>query len=163
MQEVGAGDPRKSIDAERGNMPVVQFAAFSVVVPDGWEDITESLDIEDPPITFARPDGVGALQFSIAAYSSGERPDPSPEDLLGMVEEFGQSRGLGSPGNTVTRPGPLRMAAGSFLAAGDFVRAWYVSDGLSFALATYLCEEGSEAEELAECEQIIGSLAFITR
>ena len=43
------------------------------------------------------------------------------------------------------------------------MRAWYVSDGLSFALATYVCEAGSEAEEVADCEQIIGSLAFIAR
>ena len=144
-------------------MRVVRFAAFTVLVPDGWEDVTDSLDIEDPPITLARDDGVGALQFSIATYSRGEWPDPSPDDLLGMVEEFGRSRGLGSPGDVLTRSGRLRMAAGGFLAAGDFVRAWYVSDGLSFALATYVCEAGREAEELAECEQIIGSLAFIAR
>ena len=53
-------------------MPVVRFAVFTVLVPDGWEDVTDSLDIEDPPITLARADGVGALQFSIAAYSSGD-------------------------------------------------------------------------------------------
>ncbi len=52
------------------------------------------------------------------------------------------------------------MAAGSFLSGGDFVRVWYVSDGLSFARVTYVCEAGRETEELADCEQIIGSLAF---
>ena len=34
---------------------------------------------------------------------------------------------------------------------------------LSFALATYVCEAGREAEELADCEQIIGSLIFVAR
>jgi hypothetical protein len=144
-------------------MPEMRFPTFTVLIPEGWEDVTDSLDIEDPPITLARADGVGALQFSIASYSSGERPDPSPNDLLEMVEEFGQSRGLGSPGDVLTRSGPLRMAAGSFHADGDLVRAWYVSGGLSFALATYVCEAGREAEELADCEQIIGSVAFIAR
>jgi hypothetical protein len=144
-------------------MPEIQFKAFTVVAPDGWEDVTDSLEIADPPITLARTDGVGALQFSVATYSSGTRPDPSTDDLLGMIEEFGRSRGLGLPGNVLTRSGPLRMATGSFLADGDFVRAWYVSDGLSFALATYVCEAGSEADELADCEQIIESLAFIAQ
>jgi hypothetical protein len=55
------------------------------------------------------------------------------------------------------------MVAGSFMSGDDFVRAWYVSDGLSFALVTYVCEAGGEADELAECEQIVGSLAFIAQ
>jgi hypothetical protein len=141
-------------------MPVIHFAAFTVVAPAGWEDVTDSLEIEDPPITLARADGVGALQFSIAVYSRGERPDPSPDELLGMVVEFGKSRGLGTPGAVLTRAGPLRIAAGSFLSDDDFVRVWYVSDGLSFALVTYVCEAGREAEELADCEQIVRSLVF---
>ena len=73
-------------------MPEIPFKMFTVVAPDGWEDVTDSLEIEGPPFTLARADGVGALQFSIATYSGGERPDPSPDDLLEMVEGFGQSR-----------------------------------------------------------------------
>jgi hypothetical protein len=144
-------------------MPVLQFTAFTILAPDGWEDVTHSLDIDDPPITLARSDGVGALQFSIAVYSCGERPDPSPNELLGMVEELGQSRGLGKPEAVLTRSGPLRLAAGSFLSDDDFVRAWYVSDGLSIALVTYVCEAGAQTEKLADCEQIVSSLAFIAR
>jgi hypothetical protein len=142
-------------------MPEIRFAAFTVAAPDGWEDITGSLGLENPPITLARTGGVGALQFSIAIYSGGERPDPSPEELLEMVHEFGQSRGLGTPGAVRTRSGQLRMAMGNFVSDENFVRAWYVSDGLSFALVTYVCEAGRETEELADCEQIIGSLTFI--
>jgi hypothetical protein len=141
-------------------MAVIQFKTFTVVAPDGWEDVTDTLEFEAPPITLARNDGVGALQFSIAVYSHGERPDPAPEDLLGMLEEFGQARGLGKPDAVLIRSSPLRTAAGSFLSNDDFVRAWYVSDGLNFALITYTCDAGSEIEELAECEQIVRSLAF---
>ena len=43
------------------------------------------------------------------------------------------------------------------------MRAWYVSDGLSFARVTQVCEAGREAEERADCEQMVGSLAFIAQ
>jgi len=99
----------------------------------------------------------------MAIYSGGERPEPSPNQLLGMVEEFGDSRGLGTPEAVVTQAGRLRLAAGTFLSDDEFVRAWYVSDGLSFALVTYVCEAGRESEELADCERIVRSLAFMTR
>lgn len=141
-------------------MPTIRFPAFAIVAPDGWEDITDSLEVEDPPITLARAAGPGVLQFSTAVYCGGKRPDPSPDRLLEMLEEFGESRRLGTPVAVVTRAERLRLAAGSFSSGGDFVRVWYVSDGLSFALVTYLCEPGSEAEEVADCERIVESLTF---
>jgi hypothetical protein len=141
-------------------MPTIRFPVFSVVAPPGWVDITDSLEHMETPPTLARGDGIGALQFLTAIYSHGERPDPSLDQLLVMLQEFGESRGLGTPVAVVTRAERLRLAAGSFISDGDFVRAWYVSDGLSFALVTYVCEAGREAEELADCEQIVRSLAF---
>jgi hypothetical protein len=142
-------------------MPPIRFNLFSVNPPGGWVDVTYSLDVVTPPVTLARPGGVGALQFSVAAYSGGERPDPSPDQLLGMLEGFGESRGLGAPQAAVaTRAGRLRLAAASFRSEGDFVRVWSVSDGLNFALVTYVCEAGRESEELADCERIVRSLAF---
>jgi hypothetical protein len=143
-------------------MPQIQFPTFRLHVPDDWEDITDTVDVNDPPITLARGDGVGALQFSIALYTDGKQPDPTPEQLLGMVAEFGESRGLGAPGVLATQTVPLRLAAASFKSDGDFLRVWYVSDGLSFALVTYVCESGKESKELATCEQIVRSIAFTT-
>jgi hypothetical protein len=141
-------------------MPLIRFPSFTVQAPDGWQDITDSVEADDAPFTLARADGVGALQFSVALHTGGERPGPSPQQLLEMVEEFGQSRGLGVAGAVATQAGPPQLAAGSFESDGDRVRVWYVSDGLSFALVTFVCEAGREADELAECELIVRSVRF---
>lgn len=77
-------------------MPRIAFDSFSVVALPGWEDITDAVEADDPPFSLARGDGVGALQFSVALYTSGPVPDPSPADLEEMVATFAESRGLGT-------------------------------------------------------------------
>jgi hypothetical protein len=47
-------------------MPPVAFETFAVDVPCGWADITDTVDADSPPYTLAHPNGVGALQFSVA-------------------------------------------------------------------------------------------------
>ena len=141
-------------------MPTIRFWGFHVDTPDGWEDVTDTVGVDGAPATIARPDGVGALQFSVGLYTGGTRPDPSVELLLEMLHEFGEARGLGAPGDVVMQVGRLRLVAGLFLPGNDFLRVWYLSDGLSFALVTYVCEAGREAHELADCERIVRSLTF---
>ena len=141
-------------------MPRVTFDKFAVDVPQGWIDVTDSLEMTDSPHTLARPDGVGALQFSIALYQSGPEPNPSPEVLREMVEEFGASHGLGEPSAVVVESGPLRLAAGSFSWDDDFLRVWQVSDGKSFAFVTYTCSANDVGPEVAECEMIVRTIVF---
>jgi hypothetical protein len=141
-------------------MPRVAFDTFAVQVPRGWADITDEVESEDPPYTLARRDGVGALQFSVAVYESGPVPDPTPADLLGMIQEFGRKRRLGKPTEVVTEPGPPRLAAGSFAWGEDFLRVWQIFDGRSFAFVTYTCAAGHAGSELAACERIVRSIAF---
>lgn len=141
-------------------MSRIAFGSFSVVVPPGWADITDSVEAEEPPFTLAREEGVGALQFSVALHTSGPVPDPSPNDLSAMVGSFAAARGLGSPREVAVEFGPPRLAAGSFAWGGDFLRAWQVSDSHSFALVTYTCESGREDRELGDCEGIVRSLRF---
>jgi hypothetical protein len=141
-------------------MPRVAFDSFAVQVPHGWADITDTVEADNPPYTLARRDGVGALQFSIALYKSGSIPDPTSAVLLGMVEEFGRKQGLGDPTAVVTEAGRLLFAAGSFAWGDDLLRAWQVSDGRNFAFVTYTCAAEDAGPELAECEQIVRSIAF---
>src|SRR6266568_2385112 len=113
--------------------------AMAVTLPDGWADMTSELS-KGPEFTVARPNvGTGALQLSIMSYKSGVAPMPSSRDLLHFAEDFGRSRKLGPPLDKVTIDGALKLAALSFHVDADFVRVWYVSDGLSFAFATYVC------------------------
>jgi hypothetical protein len=141
-------------------MPRISFGTFSVVARRGWEDFTDSHEVDDPPRTLARGDGVGALQFSVALYAKGPIPDPLPVDLLKMVAAFGEARGLSAPRDVVVESTPWHLAAGSFAWDTDFLRVWHLSDGRNFAFVTYTCESGQEGAELRDCERIVRSLRF---
>lgn len=141
----------------------VDFGPCALQVPSGWEDITGIVEADNPPYTLAHRDGVGALQFSIALYKSGEVPDPTVNQLREMVEKFGHERGLGGPSEFVTEIGPPILAAGTFESGDDFVRVWQVSDGRSFALVTYNCAARDLGWEVAACEGIVRSIEFCAR
>ena len=134
------------------------FGSFSLVTPSAW------LDTTDPggPWTLTRNDGVGALQFTVGVYRAGEVPNPSPSDLLEMLLTFARPHISGVPYDVVLATEPVRLAAASFvLPPSDFLRAWYVSDGLSCAQATYICDQGSIRVELHQAEDIVRSIRFI--
>lgn len=141
-------------------MPRITFDGFAVDAPPGWSNITDTVEADDPPITLALPEGVGALQFSVALYQAGPVPDLTPEMLLGMLEEFGDKRGIGEPSAVVKDPGPPMFAAGSFLWGGDFLRVWQVSDGRNIAFVTYTCTAEHQGSELPACERIVRSIVF---
>lgn len=134
--------------------------SFAVQVPNGWGDITDSVESESPPFTLARPDGVGALQFSIATFKSGPTPNPTPTVLLDMLVNFGHSRDLGIPNAVNTEIGPPVLAAGNFVACDDSIRVWYVSDGRNFAFITYTASNTDFGPELPDCETIVRSIDF---
>lgn len=137
-----------------------QFDSFSMQAPSGWVDITDEVEADHPPLTLAKPDGVGALQFSIALYSSGAEPNPCSKELLQMVNEFGRARGWRRAALQVTEEEPLRLAAASFHVDDTFYRVWYISDGLNFAFITYNCEWKQEHKELEECERMVRTIRF---
>jgi hypothetical protein len=141
-------------------MPHITFDSFFVVAPRGWEDVTDSVEADDPPATLARAHGVGALQFSVALCAGGTVPDPTPPELLRLVASFGEARGLAAPRDVIVESSPLRLAAGSFAWCEDFLRVWQVSDSRNFAFVTYTCESGQEGGELRDCERIVRSLQF---
>lgn len=145
-------------------MPELRFDTFSVDVPIGWVDITAELELDNPPCTLARPDGVGALQFSIARFVEGETPNPTVEVLHEMVREFGQSRmwgeGMDCAGESLTN---IRFAAATFTPPDDFVRIWQLSNGSNFALVTYTCAPTDSGKELSDCEHIVRSFQFCNR
>jgi hypothetical protein len=131
---------------------------ISVALPaeSSWADITAQLG--DAPLTYAKGGGVGALQFSAGIYQSGTIPRASAPVLRDMLAEFAQANHLGAASDTAHEDGPLFLSAGSFR-TDAFFRVWYVSDGSSFALATYTCALENEAiGEVAECEQIVRSV-----
>jgi hypothetical protein len=133
---------------------------FTIRCSDGWCDITDEVEAADRPWTLAKPDGFGAFQFSVATYKSGGRPNAIPQDLLALLHDFASSRDLGEPTNVAVEDGHLRLAAGSFRFGDDFLRVWYVSDGLSIAKVTYTSAWGTQHAELLDCEKMIRTLRF---
>jgi hypothetical protein len=133
---------------------------FAIDCREGWCDITDEVEVADAPWTFAKSDGVGAFQFSVGTYMSGRIPNPTPESLLSLLRDFAISHELGEPADVVTEASELRIAAGSFRQRDSFIRAWYISDGRSFARITYTCAFGQQQAELSDCEQMVRTLRF---
>lgn len=141
-------------------MPRIRFATFELQAPPKWSDSTAEVEVENPPFTVSRTDGVGALQFSIALYQSGVAPTPCPDELAVMVRQFAASRGWGEGENWRIEKGPPCLAAASYFVSDDFVRVWQLSDGRNYAFATYMCEARQVGPELPACERIVRSLHF---
>ncbi|HEU6442383.1 MAG TPA: hypothetical protein VFF38_08475 [Microvirga sp.] len=141
------------------------FGGVEATVPGTWRDITDEVEADAPPYTLADPDeGVGALQFSIAAYQGGAMPAPSREELRDMALGFGKERDCGKPfEERLFTDEFLRGAAMSFRREEDFLRVWYISDGWNVAFITYVCEWSEQDRELSVCEDIVKSVRFRSR
>jgi len=140
----------------------VSIAEVTVDLPEGWFDVTDELP-DSGPITLARSEGVGAIQFSIAKYREGPQPAIDIAALQSLLLAFGDSRGLGSPANVSKGQGRNCFVSGDFGSTEEFVRVWYVSDGQDVALVTYVTQQPKNkatVEELRDAQVLIESLAF---
>lgn len=140
----------------------VSFAGLTVRLPLGWVDVTDDLP-DGSPYTLARGDGVGALQFSTARYRADARPEIRAEDLRDLLEEFAEARSLGEPNVSLSTSNTVQIAVSDFSVQGDFIRAWYVSNGSDIVLVTYVADSGEGAalaNELSEAASIVASIEF---
>jgi hypothetical protein len=129
---------------------------FGVEVPDGWERIEQPAGA----FTLAQPEGgTGALQLSIAAHATDTRPLVG--DLRDIITAMAEKNQLSAPVDISYFDLPaLRGAEATFHHGDDFIRVWSVSDGSSYALATYVCRRGSETREADACDAIVRSVRF---
>src|SRR5262249_15392190 len=145
---------------------IVKFSddvGFTFACGDDWEDTTDELDTPTRPFTLTKPTGVGALQFSVALYQGGTIPAPSLDTLLEMAKELGERQALGPPIRGLTTvERPLSLATADYHSEGDFCRIWYISDGKSIMLATYVCCWEHRHFASAECNAIVRSVRFET-
>src|SRR4051812_22158772 len=141
-------------------MKTVECGGIRLSTPHEWEDTTEEVEAREKPFTLTKDDGVGALQFTIALYRRGPKPDFTSATLMNMAEEFGEKHSLGDPSDQTTENGSLALAAASYRNGGDFIRVWYVSDGWNVVTITYVCGDGDEQLEIRDCEDIIRSIRF---
>lgn len=141
---------------------IVQFHGLTFDLPTGWEDITDDLPEGSPP-TLAKASGVGAFQFSIAKYRSGERPNTDFDALRSFMIEFCQNNFIDIE-HIFEKEFRNTMCVGvSSKTVDETLSAWYLSNGNDFAFVTYL-GPGEESDfvdkELDEAREIISSISF---
>ncbi|BCG94096.1 hypothetical protein [Mesorhizobium sp. 131-2-1] len=141
---------------------IVQFHGLTFDLPAGWEDITDDLPEGSPP-TLAKASGIGAFQFSIAKYRSGERPNTDFDVLRSFMIEFCQDNFI-DIGRIFEKKFGAAMCVGvSSRTVDQTLSAWYLSNGDDFAFVTYLAQ-GEENDlidkELDETREIISSISF---
>jgi hypothetical protein len=142
---------QKAIRASETNM------RLKIELPATWAQAHNP----DGPATFFRENGSGAFQVSWAEYVGGQRPNVTTDGLKQMAEQFGRKNGFGELKET--RDGKCRF--GTF-GTSVFSSAEYphiqvcISDGRDHIMATHICSEVPEPNEIAEARQIASSLAL---
>ncbi|MGJ7575739.1 hypothetical protein ACSFBX_34860 [Variovorax sp. RB2P76] len=138
------------------------FADVRISLLEGWAHVTDDLPEGTPP-TLAKPDGVGALQFSVAKYQAGASPNVSQDDLEALLVEFAESRALGPASDLERDQAASQRVGATFFKDDDLVRVWYLTNGQDVALVTYVGAETANpisSSELAEASAIVGSIDF---
>jgi hypothetical protein len=116
----------------------------------------------DGPATFCREGSTSAFQVSWAEYRGGKLPQVTVDGLKEMATDFGRKNGFGDP---VESSGGACMF-GSFgtavyrSAEYPLVQVWFISDGRDHIMATHICNCEPESDEVAEAQQIAGSLVL---
>jgi hypothetical protein len=131
-------------------------------LPKGWCDVTDSLPSGNPPTLALGNQGHGVIQFSIAHYKMGPKPDFTTEVLKGTLDDFQRNQEMSCARNFARKDGILRLVQADFTQVRDFVRAYYVSDGSNVCFATYRCELSCPElqSEVREADLIIDSIEF---
>lgn len=139
-----------------------KFAGLTLLVPEGWGDITADLPPGSPP-TLARGSGVGALQFSVARYRGGADPQIDTERLREFFSSFCKAHSLGEIEPSVVAKARSRGVGGVSSTLQEVVAVWYLSNGNDVALVTYTSLAPGNprtAEELSEVQAVVESIEF---
>jgi hypothetical protein len=143
---------------------VVNFDGLTLNVPIGWAEISNEAFNDYAPVTLADPkEGVGALQISIAQYSSGKKPKIELAALEQMISEFAIAQELGDFFDQNIFAGMVFGIGRGFHSGSFMVWVWYCSDGTSVALVTYLCDWQDRDKEFSIITDVVSSLRFSKR
>ncbi|AZO46678.1 MAG: hypothetical protein EOS58_17200 [Mesorhizobium sp.] len=141
---------------------IVQFHGITFDLAAGWEDITDDVPGAWPP-TLAKASGVGALQFSIAKYRSGEKPNAGFDVLRSFMIEFCHNNLIDTNHISEEKFASTMSVGVLYRKADETLSAWYLSNGNDFAFVTYVgLGEESEImnEELDEVRAVVSSISF---
>lgn len=139
----------------------IQFNGLPLDLPAGWVDVTSDLPAGMPP-TLARPNGVGALQFSVARYGVGKDPRISLEDLQDILGRYCESlsRDFGAH---IVSDGDIEKVGCISFEDDETLGVWMLSNGFDVVLVTYLAtgaHHPTVSKELAEVKLMIETIDF---
>ncbi|MCB1275365.1 hypothetical protein [Prosthecobacter sp.] len=141
----------------------VQFAGVLLKLEGDWRDITDTLPAGTPP-TLALEDGIGALQFTVGHYQSGETPGIGLKALERLLYHFEDAQNLERETEaSAFRTGLCFGISCEYNPPTGFIRVWYVTDGKNIAFVTYTSEDDRSqafAIELKQASSIATSVEF---
>jgi len=140
----------------------VELAGVRLEIPDGWKDITGSLQ-PSSPTTLAHPNGVGALQLSIAKYEGGTSPEVRLTDLRDLLIRFCRQHSLVTKETSLLEGSQTPCVGCVSITSEEIIAVWFLSDGRDLILATYTSlSPGDPAtmKEIDEATQMVKSLGF---
>ncbi|HBJ85974.1 MAG TPA: hypothetical protein DDZ88_19325 [Verrucomicrobiales bacterium] len=144
----------------------VSFAGVQLDLESDWCDITDTLPVGTTP-TLALEGGIGALQFSIAQYSRGKPTNIERVHLEQLLYYFEDAQDLGRVHEVIQFHGDGTFGIScDYDQPSEFIRVWYVTDGMSIAFVTYTStNDQSEAfqSELGQATAIAESVQFHPR
>lgn len=139
---------------------LVTFAGVRFELSEEWCDVTGDLD-PGAPSTLAREDGVGAIQFSVAKYKSGEKPSITETVLKDMLLDLFKSNQLADVEPAILQGSRCFGVSATSAQTDEVIRAWYLSNGTDIALVTYTGTGDPACQaELAEAEKLAKTLEF---
>lgn len=143
------------------NNELVNFGFFSLSLLKGWSVLPPDENEQEMPLTIADPDnGVGALQISTAKFLQGKSPNLSSKDLLQLLDDFSEQRGLTFPFDQVNKSNCKSYVGKSYQSENQLIRIWYASNGKDVLLITYIYDWNLKDKEKTEIEQMVNSIQF---
>jgi hypothetical protein len=136
----------------------ISYHELRLRIPESWEVADDGAGGE--PLTLVKPEGVGALQFSLAIYVGGDIPAITLQHLNLLLDAFAEEHGFRPAEDRWAEQEPM-IVGGTFIDGNDFIRAWYFSDGVNTGFATYNCALDDGVDEVGEAEVIVRTAQFV--
>ncbi|MER8730251.1 hypothetical protein NKH28_10445 [Mesorhizobium sp. M1227] len=140
----------------------VEFYGLTFDLPAGWVDIAGDLPEGSPPTLAKETDGCGAIQFSIAKYRSGEKPNVDFNVLRTFMIQFCHNNSI-DVGHISNIESDGIISVGVLSETGDqLTSAWYLSNGNDVVFMTYvgMANDTDCLKELGVAKAIVSSISF---
>lgn len=142
---------------------MVEFYSLKLDLPKGWFDITKEVGNRTIP-TLAKNNGIGALQFSIARYSQGSKPNIRKKDLVEMINNKSELNSLGIKDVKDCKIRNGIGISGNCITPTEYFMLWYITNSIDLVLITYIAlvsnstDKSDVKNEISDVKKIIQTI-----